>query len=87
MYTFGCIFERSSSKIESTNVFDLEFVSRDKSLVELNVPIITPLERIHFDKLIPNIADKLSEFEMDKKKLHDYEKLYKYYPQYFQALL
>lgn len=87
MYTFGCIFERSLSKIENTNVFDLEFVSRDKSLVELNVPIITPLEKIRFDKLIPGIADKLREFEMDKKKLDDYEKLYKYYPQYFEAFL
>lgn len=87
MYTFGCFFDESLSKIERTNLFDLDFVSRDDRLVEINVPIMTPLEKIHFDKLIPNIAEKLSEFYMDKKKLDDYEKLYKYYPQYFEALL
>ena len=87
MYTFGCVFEEMSNKIESTDLFDLDFVSRDTRIVEINVPIITPLEKIHFDKLIPEIAEKLSDFEMDKKQLNDYEKYYKYYPQYFEALL
>jgi hypothetical protein len=87
MYTFGCVFDRSPDEIQNTGLFDLDFVSRDEMVVDINIPIITPLEKIHFDKLIPDISAKLTEFRMDEKKLDDYEKHYKYYPQYFEALL
>lgn len=87
MYTFGCVFERISSEIEDVGLFKLDFVSRDSNLVEINLPIITPLEKIHFDKLIPGIAKKLRKFKMSENKLKDYEKYYKYYPQYFESLL
>jgi len=36
--------------------------------VEISVPSITPLEKIHFDKLIPDIAKKLKEFNLSEKK-------------------
>ena len=87
MYTFGCIFEESPNRIKRTNVFDLEFVSQNDSPIELNVPIITPEERIHLDKSIPGIADRLRKFKMDEKQLRDYEKLYRYYPHYFETYL
>ena len=87
MYTFGCIFEQDADNIESTGLFNMDFVSRDSRIVEISVPSITPLEKIHFDKLIPDIAKKLKEFNLSEKKLGDYEKYYKYYPQYFEALL
>lgn len=87
MYTFGCVFERVSSEIEDTGLFKLPFVSTDSRPVEINVPIITPREKIHFDTLIPGIADKLTDFNIAKNKLEDYEKYYKYYPQYFESLL
>lgn len=87
MYTFGCVFEKEPNKLKKTGLFDLEFISRDREIVEINLPIITPLEKIEFDKLIPNIALKFKRFEMSNKQLDDYEKYYKYYPRYFEALL
>jgi len=87
MYTFGCIFDESPKELEKSNIFNLDFISKNATLVEINIPIITPLEKIHFDKLIPNIATKLEIFHMDKKKLYNYEKYYKHYPQYFESLL
>jgi len=87
MYTFGCIFENAPTRIEDTGVFNLDFISRDSTLVEINLPIITPLEKIHFDKLIPGIAKKLKEFDISEDKANDYEKYYKYYPQYYESLL
>ena len=87
MYTFGCVFDHSSEEIEDTGLFNLDFISRDSKLVEINLPIITPLEKIHFDKLIPGIANKLEDFDISESKLNDYEKYYKYYPQYFESLL
>ncbi|MEK0337301.1 MAG: hypothetical protein QQN41_07700 [Nitrosopumilus sp.] len=86
MYTFCCVFSDTVNKIEETGVFELDFVSKDERLIEINLPIITQREKLHFDKLIPGIAANLIDFEMDKSKLDDYEKYYKYYPQYFESL-
>lgn len=87
MYTFGCIFEKSHDCLEQSGIFNQTFVSVDEKLIEINVPIITPLEKIHFDKLIPGISEKLTAFEISKGLLDNYEKYYKYYPQYFESLL
>ncbi len=87
MYTFGCIFEEDSQKVEDSGIYDLGFVSKDLNIVDIDIPILTPLEKLHLDKLIPDIKNKLTEFKMDKKKLKDYEQYYKYYPQYFESYL
>ena len=90
MYTFGCVFAKdttSTTRIKKSGLFELDFISRDSRIIEINLPIITPLEKIHFDKLLPDIATKLNDFEMSKDQLSDYERYYKYYPQYFEALL
>jgi hypothetical protein len=42
---------------------------------------------MYFDRLIPGIVDKLSEFDMASEKLSTYEEYYRYYPQYFETLL
>jgi putative O-methyltransferase len=87
MYTFGCVFDKSPKAIEKTGIYNYDFISKDQNLIAIDIPIITPLEKLHFDKLIPNIYDNLTDFEMDKRKLEDYEKYYKYYPQYFETYL
>lgn len=87
MYTFGCIYDMNPNDIKGCGLYDLEYVSTNSAIIEINVPIITPLEKIHFDKLIPEIAEKLTHFKMDQKKLNDYEKYYRYYPQYFESFL
>ena len=87
MYTFGGIFEEDSNLLNDSGLFDLNFISRSNEIVEINLPIITPLEKICFDQLIPNISEKLSNLFLSKKQLNDYEKYYKYYPQYFESLI
>lgn len=87
MYTYGCIFEKDKTKLDNSGIYDLDFISTNDELVSINIPILTPFEKIHFDKLIPNIKSKLKDFEMDIKKLEDYERYYKYYPQYFESYL
>ena len=87
MYTFGCVFENISGEIEDTGLFKLDFISKNNTLVEINLPIITPLEKIHFDKLIPGIAKKLKAFNIAEDKVNNYEKYYRYYPQYYESLL
>ena len=44
-------------------------------------------EKIHCDRLIPGIGEKLDRFEMDSDKLQTYEEYYRYYPQYFEAVI
>lgn len=85
MYTFGCIFEKKIKKIQDTGIYDLRYISKDDNLVKINLPLLTPREKMHFDRLIPGIANKLEEFEMDIEKLQTYEEYYRYYPQYFEA--
>ena len=87
MHTFGCVFEKSRDDLEQSGIFTQKFVSDNEKIIEINVPIITPSEKIHFDKLIPGIAKKLEEFDISEILLENYEKYYKYYPQYFEALL
>lgn len=87
MYTFGCIFEENPTSIKKTGLFNLDFVSKDSQIIEISLPIITPLEKMCFDQLIPNISEKLGESFLNKEQLNDYEKYYKYYPRYFESLL
>ena len=88
MYTFGCIFDETEERIQKSGLHRLEdFISSDNRLVEIKLPILTPREKIHFDRLIPRIAEKLDDFPMKRDKIENYEKYYKYYPQYFEALL
>jgi len=91
MYTFGCIFADVSFDIDDTGLYTLDFVSKDCNTIEINLPIITPLEKIYFDKKIPSIArkigKKLKDFKISEAKINNYEKYYKYYPQYFESLI
>jgi hypothetical protein len=87
MYTFGCVFEDDFVKLKESGIYDLEFVSVDSDIINIEIPLLTPLEKLHLDKLIPDIKSKLKSFKMDAKKLDDYEKYYKYYPQYFESYL
>lgn len=87
MYTFGCIFEKRINKIQATGIYDLGYIFKDDHFVKIKLPILTPREKMHFDRLIPGIADKLTEFEMASDKLRTYEKYYRYYPQYFEAYI
>lgn len=87
MYTFGCVFEKDEKKISESCVLDLQYVSPGANLKKIKLPILTQKEKIYFDKLIPNIQKKLKCFEMSQEKLSNYEEYYKYYPQYFEALL
>ena len=87
MYTFGCIFERRIKKVQDTGIYDLDFISKNHHFIMIKLPILTPREKMHFDRLIPGIADKLEEFEMNAEKLQTYEKYYRYYPQYFEAYI
>ena len=87
MYTFGCIFEKRIKKIQDTGIYDLGYISKDDCLVKIKLPILTPREKIHFDRLIPGIEEKLTEFELAPDKLLTYEKYYRYYPQYFEAYI
>ena len=87
MYTFGCILEKRPKKIEDTGVYELNYISKDDNIIRIKLPILTPREKMLFDKLIPGIADKLDHFEMSKDKIRTYEKYYRYYPQYFEAYI
>jgi hypothetical protein len=87
MYTFGCIFEKRIKKIRETGIYNLGYISKDDNFVKIKLPILTPREKMHFDRLIPGIAEKLKEFEMAPDKLHAYEEYYRYYPQYFEAYI
>ena len=87
MYTIGGIFEEDFANIEKSGLFNLDFISGNATIVHINLPIITPLEKICFDQLIPNIAGKLGESFLTKEQLENYEKFYKHYPQYFEAFL
>lgn len=87
MYTYGCIFENDNKKISKTGIFDLRYISRDDTFVEIKLPILTPREKMHFDRLIPQIVTGLTEFEIDSDKLQAYENYYRYYPQYFETYI
>ena len=87
MYTFGCVFDKSENEIETTGIYDLNFISKDSDIVEIKLPILTPREKIHFDKKIPRISERLKDFPMSRDKIETYEKYYKYYPQYFETFL
>ena len=87
MYTFGCIFEKSISKIEDTGLYDFDYISKDERIIKIKLPILTPHEKMHFDKLIPGIEKNLKKFEMDTEKILAYEKYHRYYPQYFEAYI
>ena len=87
MYTFGCMFGENPNDIENTGLFEFDFVSRDDRLVEITVPILTPLEKLYLDKLIPGIGKKGGKISISTGKLENYEKYYKYYPQYFESLI
>jgi hypothetical protein len=87
MYTFGCIFEKRTKKIEDTGVYDLSFVSKDDDFERIVLPILTPREKMYFDRLAPDIANKLERFEMDADQIRTYERYYRYYPQYFETYI
>ena len=87
MYTYGCVFERNNEKIRDTGIYDLHYISSGDQFVRINLPILTPREKIHFDRLIPNIEKKLEAFELDHEKIRSYEKYYRYYPQYFESFI
>lgn len=78
MYTFGFIFGKNIKKIKDSGVYDLKFVSQDDTLVKIKLPILTPREKMLFDRLLPSIADNLTEFEMATDKLRTYEEYYRY---------
>ncbi len=85
MYTYGCIFEKDIDQLEASKVFEQDYISQDDTIIEINVPILTPFEIHHFDKLIPDIKEKFSSFPVDPEKLDDYERYYKFFPQYFES--
>lgn len=87
MYTYGCIFENDSERISDTGIYDLKYISNNDTFIKVNLPILTPREKMYFDRLIPGIAEKLDRFEMDSNKLQTYEEYYRYYPQYFEAFI
>lgn len=87
MYTYGCIFEKREKKIEETGVYALDYISKGDNLIHIKLPILTPREKMLFDKLIPGIAGKLADFEMPEDKLRTYEHYYRYYPQYFETYI
>lgn len=72
-------------KIQRYMIEDIEIICDNAK--PGTILILTPREKMLFDKLIPGIAEKLTHFEMPKDKLHTYEEYYRYYPQYFEAYI
>ncbi|MBQ08607.1 MAG: hypothetical protein CMD96_02325 [Gammaproteobacteria bacterium] len=78
---------------QKTKILDkqkLPFLRNDivKYPYKIRVPLVTRKERLYLDSAMPcNKNWKPKEFELKKKEIEDYRKIYKYYPAYTEMFL
>lgn len=99
MYTLGGIFDKSNEN--QTRLSQVKYVSFDKYIVDINVPLLTYKEKIYLDSNIETISKRIKssrtlndikqivgELETEVEPysaLEGYLEFYKYYPLYFEG--
>jgi len=90
MYTFGCIFEETSSNIiRECDLKKLNFIRTGKKVFKIDCPLLTPKEKIHLDSCIDKnkkCIDLDNKTGLSKRLLDRYSICYKYYPQFFESI-
>lgn len=99
MYTFGCIFISPKKIQEFKDIYSnsnhgIDFYDRNSDPLKIDCPIITPKEKYWLDSCIEKILDNDVHCDMDKatytglevEEIEIYNKYYKDYPQFFEAI-
>ena len=92
MVTVGGIIDvpESDRKLEECGVYDLPFIERGASPMLISVPQLTLREKEAIDAKIMGRRGRGSvkvRFELRQEFLDNYQKYYKHYPTYYEALL
>lgn len=92
MLTMGGILlpKSQSTDLNKMNIDSMHFLrtSFNDDPYYINVPILTKKERAFMDSLMNKSQDvKIKEFEIEDKMIKHYQEIYRYYPNYFEALL
>lgn len=91
MLTMGGILLPKNDPIDlnKMNIQSMHFIRTSFAAdpYHIHVPIITKKERTYIDSLI-NKKEKINvdKFEIDSKMIADYQEIYRYYPNYFEAI-
>jgi hypothetical protein len=90
MFTFGGIFFRDKEDAEiKTRLSGLDYLSYDKTIVNIDCPLLTPKEKLYLDSLIKAgsvCKDAEGRTGLDEEEINRYAKFYKHYPQFFESI-
>lgn len=90
MLTIGGIIdtEEMEEKIESSGIYELDFISKTENLIEISIDPMTIREKMWFEKhYIKNPESIPTIIEVKKELIENFKKYYRYYPSYYEALI
>ncbi|MBM7865682.1 hypothetical protein GTO89_02640 [Heliobacterium gestii] len=87
MLTIGGIIYKESEQnlLEKCDLFRYEFVKTDENHFDITVPCLTLKEKMEINKNLYSSDNNLSDI-LKKEDIQQYQRLYRYFPHYFDAV-